>query len=271
MNGFDIQVASPHLDPAALRARVMVSRLVTAPREVDDDGAAYEDEAMTPSPAWRALEDEEAQALLTPAAAEPRFFGQVGLVNAPGAAVEALTRLADEQASRLQERSLRSSVSDIRDRLHAVVAAIPGVRPVGPMLSVSHGRGTGGLLTVTRGKDGRRIGLHVDSWDGVDLKGRRRASNRLAVNTGQAPRYFLFLPRQVANMPDKTGADSKEALDLVRAYVRLFEDDRVFRLEVRPGEAYVAPTENIIHDGSSDGAVGQDRTAMVRGYIHLDR
>jgi hypothetical protein len=226
---------------------------------------------MTPSDAWRPLEDAEAEALLAPAAGEPRFFGQVGLVKTPSPAVEALVALADEQALRLHERSLRSSPSDIRRRLHAVMEGIPGVRPVGPMLSVSHGRGAGGLRTVTSARDGRRIGLHVDSWDGVDIKARRQASNRLAINTGKASRYLLFLPRQVANLPVDGAAASEMALDLVRAYVKLFDDDRVFRLETRPGEAYVAPTENIIHDGSSTGAVGQDRRTMVRGYIHLDR
>lgn len=271
MNGFDIHVASAHLDQAALRARVMVSRLVPAPRAVDDDGAVYEEEAMTPSPDWRALTDDEAESLLSPAAHDPRFFARVGLVRTPDETITALTDLADEQARRLRERSLRGSPLDIRDRLHAVMETIPGVRPVGPMLSVSHGRGAGGLLTVTRARDGRRIGLHVDSWDGANRNGRRLASNRLTINTGQGSRYLLFLPRQMANMPDDPATSAEMSVDLVRAYVRLFNDDRVFRLEVRPREAYVAPTENLIHDGSSIGAHGQDRTAMVRGYIHLDQ
>src|SRR5688572_7475990 len=37
------------------------------------------------------------------------------------------------------------------------------------------------------------------------------------------------------------------------AFMRRFPTCPVVRLRVRPGEAYVAPTENLLHDGSREG------------------
>src|SRR3954469_11770566 len=47
--------------------------------------------------------------------------------------------------------------------------------------------------TIDRSTD-QHIGLHVDSWDDLDLDRRDRSANRISVNLGVGDRYFLFLP-----------------------------------------------------------------------------
>ena len=39
--------------------------------------------------------------------------------------------------------------------------------------------------------------------------------------------------------------------DLYNAFLTQFPKTPVYRLKIKSGEAYIAPTENIIHDGSS--------------------
>jgi len=39
------------------------------------------------------------------------------------------------------------------------------------------------------------------------------------------------------------------------------------RLAVAPGEAYIAPTENMIHDGSTLGMRHEDLQVTLRGII----
>ena len=39
--------------------------------------------------------------------------------------------------------------------------------------------------------------------------------------------------------------------EIVRDYFQRFPNSSIFRLCVAPGEAYIAPTDNLIHDGST--------------------
>jgi hypothetical protein len=41
----------------------------------------------------------------------------------------------------------------------------------------------------------------------------------------------------------------------------------IVRCRLRPGEAYIAPTENLVHDGSSVGQGDIDRQFTIRGHI----
>lgn len=115
----------------------------------------------------------------------------------------------------------------------------------------------GGLETVTvNPKTGRYIGLHIDSWDGTTYDERRNARTRISVNVGSAPRYLLVL-----NMPYDQGADLiKASLSLntlpsthrvLPALFMLFPEIPVLRIRIKPGEAYVADTDNLIHDAST--------------------
>lgn len=115
----------------------------------------------------------------------------------------------------------------------------------------------GGLETVTvNPSTNRYIGLHIDSWDGTSFEERRTARTRISVNVGDAPRYLLVL-----NMPFDEGARLiQEALNLPslpRPYrvmptlFWLFPEIPVLRIEIGPGEAYVADTDNLIHDAST--------------------
>ena len=41
----------------------------------------------------------------------------------------------------------------------------------------------------------------------------------------------------------------------------------IIRCRLAPGEAYVAPTENLVHDGSSVGQSDIDEQFTIRGHI----
>ena len=52
---------------------------------------------------------------------------------------------------------------------------------------------------------------------------------------------------------------------LVLNFMRCFPDYPVIRLRIAPNEAYIAPTENIIHDGSTLGKMYFDICLTIRG------
>jgi len=106
-----------------------------------------------------------------------------------------------------------------------------------------------GLPTVTiEPRTNRFIGLHIDSWDGFSLADRGRASNRVSVNVGTTPRYFLFVNQTlttIADALDRSGAaiQSLTPTEIGRTFMSRFPEYPVVRLQVNPGEAYIAPTE----------------------------
>jgi hypothetical protein len=56
---------------------------------------------------------------------------------------------------------------------------------------------------------------------------------------------------------------------IARDFMRAFPSYPAVRLRIRPGEAYIAPTENIAHDGSTIGMDAMDITLTVIGRFSL--
>jgi hypothetical protein len=93
------------------------------------------------------------------------------------------------------------------------------------------------------------------------------------VNLGYAARHFLFSPLSLPGMEtamqaDATGLNRRGSL--ARGYFHKFPDQPVLRLRVAPGEAYIAPTESISHDGSTQDQTGWDLTLTARGRFLAD-
>jgi hypothetical protein len=131
--------------------------------------------------------------------------------------------------------------------------------------------------TVAMHRDtGEPVGLHIDNYDGLHVRKRVDARNRICVNVGRQSRYLLFLPfqtdfllSQVALHPEATAQQRKLASgdhrELVHQYFRLHPDSLIYRIEMAPGEGYVAPTENIIHEGSTLGTEARDYSMVWLG------
>jgi hypothetical protein len=120
-------------------------------------------------------------------------------------------------------------------------------------------------VTVDR-SSGLQIGMHIDSWDKIEVGEREAATNRICLNLGREDRFFLFM-----NLPIREIARDRDPKLPAKEVVRQFIVDNptypVIRLRLAPGEAYLAPTENVIHDGSSLGKAYPDIQLTVRGYF----
>ena len=132
-----------------------------------------------------------------------------------------------------------------------------------------------GLSTVTIDKD-LFIGLHVDEWFLDPQTSRRQRPNRMVFNLGPQPRYFLFLNIPVEEMTDLIPVDSQrpsssEGTAIGLRFMQSYPDYPVCRVRVHPGEAYIAPTENLVHDASSAGVTRVDIAGHVLGYFGLAR
>jgi hypothetical protein len=124
----------------------------------------------------------------------------------------------------------------------------------------AHGAPEQRTTTVNRA-NGHRLGLHFDSWDMLPLPARGGSRYRMSVNIGTSDRYFLFVAMTAVEALQLAGQSSvgpQNATTVFRAALRARPQAPVFRLRVPAGWAYVAPTDNLPHDGSTIGAPGFD-------------
>ena len=157
-----------------------------------------------------------------------------------------------------------------------------------------------GLNTVTFNPvDQCYIGLHLDSWDQLPLLQRHRATNRICINLGHEARFLLFInlsvmdilsvlqlegairsqqPRWWTNLrwafrkyhlPSSLDAVRISPPSLIQKFMEGYPDYPVVKVKIAPGEAYIAPTENMIHDGCSLGQTQADVQLTVRGYFGI--
>lgn len=128
------------------------------------------------------------------------------------------------------------------------------------------------LLTTTKDQDGNLIGLHVDSWYKNKISERDQAPNRLSINIGLESRYLLFINQSLMKINSLLAQEFPNderrngvGIGLRTAFMENYPGYPVIKLEIQPGEAYIAPTENIIHDGCTIGQNYPDLQFNLRG------
>ena len=135
-----------------------------------------------------------------------------------------------------------------------------------------------GRLTITKDEFGpnewKFAGIHVDSWDRRPLRHRHRSRNRLCINLSREPRYSLFINLPLMKIFNKLGLRDPQdifedfrGLTLGHRFLQLCPDYPVIRMRVDPGEAYILPTDNLLHDASTEGNRYPDITLTFLGYF----
>ena len=255
---------SPQRNVLELEDRIHLSR-GTCPAEMIDSGTpTYVSGARVPVPEWRLATREENFVLWSTTA--PQAHRGVGVVRLLGAQ---LVRLFAER-------------SDIFERTHdadtlkhpLIGLLLDSIGNVGlvakHVLSARIGRDQPGCITMTKAVyQDARIGLHVDRWDRLSVDELEQSSNRISINLGPVDRHFIFLNQTASGMVAMLErANLYVAPDvgaIGAAFMLAFPEYPIVRLRLRPGEAYVAPTENILHDGSSAGIMETNRYLSIRG------
>ena len=102
------------------------------------------------------------------------------------------------------------------------------------------------------------VGLHVDNWDNLPIPERPQSRNRSMVNLGRGDRWFLFAGRTLPEMAAALGCADGRPKEIVRRFFECFPDSPIFKLRTATGEAYIAPTDNLVHDGTTAGGIHSD-------------
>lgn len=136
------------------------------------------------------------------------------------------------------------------------------------------------LITVTRygcDKDTKKryVGLHIDNsyWQ-EKLERRHLSPVKICINLGLQARYLLFINlslkdilKTLQNLGINNQIQDKGPPNIVKLFMENFPNYPVIRLTILPGEAYIAPVENMIHDGSTLGCSQHSVNLQIRGYF----
>ena len=237
--------------------------------------SGYRDTAFVPRGPWRDPSSEERRLLL---AAEPpvSIGGHITLVRAPDEVMA--------QFGTLRERvHAGGSVSDVSGWLREHPCTIgcdamlefarTYLRSEDPLMeggSIAC-RATG-LPTATTDDTDTYVGLHLDNWYQAELRDRENAPNRISINVGVTARFFLYINLPLATIGalaaehypfDSRLRDTQHGLRDI--FMSHFGSYPVVRVRLDPGEGYLAPTENLIHDATTPGNEGPDVQFRVRG------
>lgn len=262
--GTPMQPGVALLGEAAAPGRIHVCNLV--PR-LDD--ARYHKGGLVPDFQWRAPTPVENAVLRTrDVAAGP--LGFLAIVTPPADLVapliEAAGRIENGAPPAQIETALRQAglesivarVGDLYGENDADERRLLGVNTAPP-----------DLPTATVEKDGLLLGLHIDSWFRQPIADRASAPNRLCLNIGREPRYFLFwnltVMRMLATVGLREGDEGLMTRNLAHRFFDLYPDYPVARLTLNPGEAYIAPTELLTHDATTVGRTGIDINIAMLG------
>ncbi|MFE3190804.1 hypothetical protein ACFXHA_17470 [Nocardia sp. NPDC059240] len=240
----------------------------------------YSEQAFVPRGPWRPPTCHERTLLYGRAAFGARPGDWIAVIPVPAQVLSAFTALRTAAAGG-NEQTMRSLIDGPCGRT-ALVEAIRWAMTLSDPARLSvenpmfYSRTPVGNLTLTTGSHGQRVGLHVDSWHDSPLAARATAPNRLSVNLGHHDRWLLcvnaplhVMERALRERGLLDGADGPRS-GLGKRFMEVFPRYPVTKIAIHPGEAYIAPTENMLHDGYAQPHGQLDLQFCCRGYFRAE-
>lgn len=136
---------------------------------------------------------------------------------------------------------------DLKSEVELDFAPFRSLSPV-VELDPSIDRGDSPSVTVDR-ESGMRLGLHLDTWDGLGLSSRWKSRNRIVVNRGPGDRYFYVVPMPIEEMAeDVESAERLHPCEVADRYIQRRSGIRCLRLLQPANVGYVCCTERLVHD-----------------------
>ena len=258
------------------RERIDVSSGTMSPTGLDSSTQRYTDWARIPRGPWRKLSEEEINELMARETESER--GKVQLICAPKALMSRFQKALGDTGKYVTAGAFQVAFNteEFRSCMEELGrwASQFGEETKERLVRVN----CPGLHTVTRVPvENTFIGMHVDNTYCYALKDRAESPNRLCLNIGMEARYLLFiaLPLQIMESMLREVGKSEFNSDmwmekhvvspLGMEFMGAFPGYPVLRLRVEPGEGYIAPTENMLHDASTLGMTSWDILTSVFG------
>ncbi|MDB5285482.1 MAG: hypothetical protein JWR05_431 [Mucilaginibacter sp.] len=241
----------------------------------------FEDDAYVPRPDWRSLAPQELACLLSNENLNDHntvYLGEIPQKLKDSFQDLALTGSKDrddvyEKLSRQVKKTkelnlnlniLLSQLSDNKPfHFHCIGTNFPNLETVACNLY--------GLPHNYKPQDIKYMGMHNDSSVHTSIQTAHKFGNRIAINLGAESRSFLFVNlsmKQALNMLKRKIDVNQQGVNITnisRIFFEHFPDYPVIRIQQKPYQYYIAPTDNCFHDGSTIGNTNLDITMIFLG------
>ncbi|AXT62761.1 hypothetical protein D1816_21250 [Aquimarina sp. AD10] len=117
------------------------------------------------------------------------------------------------------------------------------------------------------------IGLHIDQSKHFKIHTAHKSGNRISINLSNETRTLVFTNLtliQVYNLLSQKIDLKRIKLDpdnIAAYFFKYYPDYPVIKLEIKPYQYYVAPTDNFFHDASTIGNKDIDMTIVYTGLF----
>ncbi|MBP9792600.1 MAG: hypothetical protein KBC56_01215 [Flavobacterium sp.] len=120
------------------------------------------------------------------------------------------------------------------------------------------------LASNFKPSDVQFMGLHNDGTKLMTIHTAHKFGNRISINLSNESRSFIFVNLsmiQAFNMLKKKVNVMKDEVNIANIpqyFFKYFPDYPVLKIDLKPYQYYIAPTDNCFHDGSTLGNVNLD-------------
>ncbi len=275
--------------------RIWLSSGISKARDANPESICYCEDAFIPNEPWRLPNLKEKELILTRGIKGLIDRNScIGLVHLPEEIISLFDDLrakaifSEQDSKSLAEHpTYKTATEKFIDYLSRTYLTTPEFAVNGISIQPP------GLKTVTYNSSTKcYIGLHLDSWDHMPLEKRHLSTNRICVNLGSEDRFLLFINLTlkgiyrlivvdsqvrerrnfINNKDDFYSLPNMSKISpnvLIKEFMKSYLSYPVIKVKIAPGEAYIAPTENMIHDGCTDNKKLFDMTFTVRACLKI--
>lgn len=259
-----------------LKSRALINSGTCLPVKLNSPEILYSEDAFIPVESWRELDYKE-QSLLFSRSSDHILdrSTHVGVISLPEAAMAPLIELGVAFAQTVEDCQVLAKRSAYQGAVDHLTEYLRPLCRTDENLAIHKvSVNAAGLSTVTYHPATRKfIGLHLDSWDKLPVEQRHLSTNRICINLGLEDRFLLLINltlSDIMQLSQASSAFSQGSPIAVRdRFLTQYPNYPVVKLRISPGEAYIAPTENMIHDGCTVKKQFSDVTLTIRGHIGL--
>lgn len=269
LHGIQVRISQACLETLSFENRLSLSKGSVSTMVLLGNDSNYTSNAFIPRLPWYRA-DTATVKYFQDNSAENSIGNSIAIVDLPHSLLDMFHDV--KQASRTNQYTLMRQLSSkvmfeaertaLGDYVRKHFAIEPAKSLVGGWMVANRPN----MPTLTFDAGPRYIGLHVDSFYGGNTEQRKQSPNRICVNLGASYRYLVFVNLPLHKCAEMLFSESSQQSDIVQGagselgnrFLHTFPNYPISRIRIEPGEAYIAPTENIIHDGSTLGTSNID-------------